>query len=79
MNDWLKNTVAKLKSLWASWKPIQKVIAAGILVAVIVVLVVVFRGSSKPTTVQLFRTPITDLNKPTAVPTPALEALTIAW
>lgn len=63
MNDWLKNTVAKLKSLWASWKPIQKVIAAGILVAVIVVLVVVFRGSSKPTTVQLFRTPITDLNK----------------
>ena len=60
MNDWLKNTVAKLKSLWASWKPIQKVIAAGILVAVIVVLVVVFRGSSKPTTVQLFRTPITD-------------------
>lgn len=60
MNDWLKNTVAKLKSMWAAWKPLQKAIAAGILVAVIVVLVVVFRGSSKPTTVQLFRTPITD-------------------
>ena len=60
MNDWLKNTTAKLKSMWASWKPLQKAIAAGILVAVIVVLVIVFKGSSKPTTVQLFRTPITD-------------------
>lgn len=60
MNDWLKNTTAKLKSMWASWKPVQKAIAAGILVAVIVVLVIVFKGSSKPTTVQLFRTPITD-------------------
>ena len=60
MNDWLKNTTAKLKSMWAAWKPIQKAIAAGILVAVIVVLVIVFRGSSKPTTVPLFRTPITD-------------------
>ncbi|WP_407428404.1 flagellar basal-body MS-ring/collar protein FliF [Treponema sp.] len=60
MNEWFKNTTAKLKSSWASWKPVQKAIAAGIVIAVIVVLVVVFRGSSKPTTVQLFRTPITD-------------------
>ena len=60
MNEWLKNTTAKLKSSWASWKPVQKAIAAGILVAVIVVLVIVFRGSSKPTTVPLFNTPITD-------------------
>ncbi|MBQ8679867.1 MULTISPECIES: flagellar basal-body MS-ring/collar protein FliF [unclassified Treponema] len=60
MNDWLKNTTAKLKSSWASWKPVQKAIAAGIVVAVIVVLVLVFRGSSKPTTIALFNTPITD-------------------
>ncbi|WP_294427960.1 flagellar basal-body MS-ring/collar protein FliF [uncultured Treponema sp.] len=60
MNDWLKNTTAKLKSSWAAWKPIQKVIAAGIVVAVVVVLVLVFKGSSKPTTVALFNTPITD-------------------
>ncbi|MBB5226181.1 flagellar M-ring protein FliF [Treponema ruminis] len=62
MNDWLKNTTAKLKSLWAAWKPVQKAIAAGILVAVIVVLVLVFKGSSKPTTIPLFNTPITDSN-----------------
>ena len=62
MNDWLKNTTAKLKSMWASWKPVQKAIAAGILVAVIVVLVLVFKGSSKPTTIPLFNTPITDSN-----------------
>jgi len=62
MNDWLKNSTAKLKSLWASWKPVQKAIAAGILVAVIVVLVLVFKGSSKPTTIPLFNTPITDSN-----------------
>lgn len=62
MNDWLKNTTAKLKSMWASWKPVQKAIAAGILVAVIVVLVLVFKGSSKPTTIPLFNTPITDAN-----------------
>ncbi|MCR4823148.1 MAG: flagellar M-ring protein FliF [Treponema sp.] len=63
MNDWLKNVTAKLKGMWAQWKPIQKAIAAGILVAVIVVLVVVFKGSSKPDGVQLFRTPITDESK----------------
>ena len=60
MNDWLKNMPAKLKSSWDSWKPVQKAIAAGILLAVIVVLVIVFKGSSRPTSVQLFRTPITD-------------------
>ncbi|MBR0099882.1 MAG: hypothetical protein IJP90_09225, partial [Treponema sp.] len=63
MTDWLKNTGAKLKSSWASWKPLQKAIAAGILIAVIVVLVLVFKGSSKPSGVELFRTPITDADK----------------
>lgn len=63
MNDWFKNTTAKLKTAWASWKPIQKAIAALILVAVIVVLVLVFRGSSKPTTVPLLRSPVTDIDK----------------
>lgn len=60
MNDWLKNTVAKLKSLWAAWKPVQKAIAAGILIAVIVVLVLVFRGSSKSDSITLLDSPVAD-------------------
>ncbi|MBQ0051446.1 MAG: flagellar M-ring protein FliF [Treponema sp.] len=60
MNEWLKNVIEKIKSLWAGWKPIQKAIAAGIVIVVIVALVIMFRGSSKPTTVPLFNQPITD-------------------
>ncbi len=60
MNDWLNKVTAKLKSLWSVWTVVQKAIAAGIVIAVIVVLVIVFKGSSKPSTVPLFNTPITD-------------------
>lgn len=67
MNDWLKNTIAKFKNLWASWKPVQKAIAAGILVAVIVVLVIVFKGSSKTTAVLVLPDPITDQSTRDAV------------
>ena len=60
MNDWLNKVTAKLKNLWSVWTVVQKAIAAGIVVAVIVVLIVVFKGSSKPSTIPLFNAPITD-------------------
>ncbi len=60
MNESIQKVIDKIKKLWSSWKPVQKAIAAGIILAVIVALVILFKGSSKPTTVQLFGKPITD-------------------
>lgn len=60
MNESIRNFIDKIKKAWAAWKPVQKAIAAGIIVAVIIVLIVLFKGSSKPTTVPLFTQPITD-------------------
>lgn len=60
MNESIQKVIDKIKKLWSSWKPVQKAIAAGIILAVIVVLVILFKGSSKPTTVPLFSQPITD-------------------
>ncbi len=60
MNESIQKVIDKIKKLWSSWKPVQKAIAAGIILAVIIALVILFKGSSKPTTVQLFGTPITD-------------------
>ena len=60
MNEWLKNTIAKLKELWGKWKPIQKVILAGIIVVVIIAIFMAVRFSAAPSMVPLFNTPITD-------------------
>ncbi len=60
MNESIQKVIDKIKKLWSSWKTVQKAIAAGIVLAVIVALVILFKGSSKPTTVQLFGKPITD-------------------
>ena len=60
MNEWLKKTVAKAKELWGKWRPVQKVILIGIIVAVIFAIVMAARLSAKPTTVRLFSSPVTD-------------------
>ena len=60
MNEWLKNTIANLKELWAKWKPVQKAILIGIVVAIIIAVVAMFKVSSAPTGVPLFRTVIRD-------------------
>ena len=60
MNESIQKFIDKVKKAWAAWKPVQKAIAAGIIVAVIIVLIILFKGSSKPTTVPLFSQPITD-------------------
>ncbi|MCR4580506.1 MAG: flagellar M-ring protein FliF [Treponema sp.] len=67
MNEWLKKTVAKAKELWGKWRPIQKVILIGIIVAVIFAIVMVARLSAKPTTVRLFNSPVTDQNRLTQI------------
>ena len=60
MNEWFKKVFAKAKELWGKWKPIQKVILIGIVAAVIVLVVVAARMSSKPSSVRLFNAPVTD-------------------
>ena len=60
MNEWLKKFVTNIKESWAKWTIIQKGILAGIIAAVIVAIVLLLNVSSKPTTVRLFGTPITD-------------------
>lgn len=58
MNEWLKKTVDKLKTLWASWALTQKLILVGVVVVAIVALVLVFTVSGAPTQVRLISTPI---------------------
>lgn len=60
MIEWLKQMPSKIKELWAKWKPVQKGIFAGIVVLVIIAIVTMFRVSSAPTGVALFKTPFRD-------------------
>jgi flagellar M-ring protein FliF len=60
MNEWLKNLFAKIKEMWSKWTLMQKGILAGIIVAIIVAVVLMAHVSSKPSTVPLFNTAITD-------------------
>lgn len=60
MNESIQKVIDKLKKAWTAWKPVQKAIAAGIVLAVIVVLVILFKGSSKPVTVPIFSSPVTE-------------------
>jgi flagellar M-ring protein FliF len=67
MNEWLKKTVAKAGELWGKWRPVQKVILIGIIVAVIFAIVMAARLSAKPTTVRLFNSPVTDQSRLTQI------------
>lgn len=60
MNEWLKKLLSQIKGLWTKWSMVQKVILIGIVVAVVAALVFVFSFSSKPSTVPLFNTGISD-------------------
>jgi len=58
MNEWLKKTFERLKALWGSWGLVQKLILAGVVVAVIAGIVVLVSVSGAPTQVRLINTPI---------------------
>ena len=59
MNAWLKKLGDSAKAAWAKWSKIQKCIVVGLLIVVIVAIVVMFRVSSRPSTVRLFNAPVT--------------------
>ncbi|MBN1243689.1 MAG: flagellar M-ring protein FliF [Spirochaetales bacterium] len=60
MNEWIKKTLDQLKALWGRWSVVQKLVLAGIVVAAIVGVVLLFTLSASPTQVRLISTPIRD-------------------
>ena len=60
MNEWLKKVTEKIKQLWSKWKPVQKAILIGIIIVVIIAIVAAAKMSSKPSTVKVFTSAVTD-------------------
>lgn len=60
MNEWFKKNVGTIKEKWGKWSLVQKLICGAILLAVVAAVVLLARVSSKPSTVRLFNSPITD-------------------
>ncbi len=60
MNEWLKKLVSQITNLWAKWTLVQKLVLAGLIVAVIIGIAVIFSLSASPTMVPLIDTPIVD-------------------
>lgn len=60
MNEWFKKVTETIKTKWASWKPIQKIIAGAIAAVAIAAVIVMANMSSKPATVRLFNSPVND-------------------
>jgi flagellar M-ring protein FliF len=58
MNEWLKKMGERLKTLWASWGIVQKLILGGVVIASVVAVVLLVSVSSAPTMVRLINTPI---------------------
>ncbi len=58
MNEWLKKTAERLKTLWGSWGLVQKLILIGVGLAVVVGIVLLVSVSGAPTQVRLINTPI---------------------
>ncbi|PIE98111.1 MAG: flagellar M-ring protein FliF [Treponema sp.] len=53
--------VDKLKATWGKWTVLQKGVFFGVIVAAIIVLLLIVRVSSRPTSVAVIDTPVTDI------------------
>lgn len=58
MGDFIKKFLEQLKALWGKWTLVQKLILAGVALALIVGVVLIFSLSAAPTMVRLLQTPI---------------------
>ena len=67
MNEWFKKSTETIKTKWGKWTVLQKVIAGGIILAVVVAIVLMARMSSRPTAVKLFSAPVNDEQERSAI------------
>ncbi|MCQ2241315.1 flagellar basal-body MS-ring/collar protein FliF [Treponema sp.] len=67
MNEWFKKSTETIKTKWGKWTVLQKAIAGGILLAVVVAIVLMARMSSRPTAVKLFSAPVNDEQERSAI------------
>jgi flagellar M-ring protein FliF len=60
MNEFFQKIVEQIKLLWKTWSMVQKLILAGIAVAVVIAVVALVGVSSRPTIAPVIDAPITD-------------------
>ncbi|GAB1432607.1 flagellar basal-body MS-ring/collar protein FliF [Spirochaetota bacterium] len=58
MNEWLKKTMDRLKTLWSAWSLVQKLILIAVVIALIAGIVMLVLLSGSPSQVRLINTPI---------------------
>jgi flagellar M-ring protein FliF len=62
MNEWLRQLINQIKTLWGKWSLTQKVILFSIVGVAILAVILIAVFSSAPTMVTLIGTPVTDEN-----------------
>jgi flagellar M-ring protein FliF len=62
MNEWLRQLVNQIKTLWGKWSLTQKIILFSIVGVAVLAVILIAVFSSAPTMVTLIGTPITDEN-----------------
>ena len=62
MNEWLRQLINQIKTLWGKWSLTQKVILFSIVGVAVLAVILIAVFSSAPTMVTLIGTPITDEN-----------------
>lgn len=60
MNEWLKQALERLKTLWGKWTTVQKIIFFAIIGGLLLAVILVATLSAQPSVVPLITTPITD-------------------
>ena len=62
MNEWLRQLINQIKTLWGKWSLTQKIILFSIVGVAVLAIILIAVFSSAPTMVTLIGTPITDEN-----------------
>lgn len=61
MNDWFKKVLEQIKTLWAKWTTVQKIILFAVIGGTLLALILLIALSARPSMVPLITAPITDI------------------